>query len=114
LLHSKPQRVSLEVSFAASYYFPVVFKFIWAITFLTFYSMYVAYESGVITLLAVLALWNTVVHISFFDHSNIMIYIKGPINEILCFCTILRIPNVNSDYGHVGFGKSFDYTRAEC
>jgi len=114
LLYFKPQRVNLEVSFAVSYHFPIVFKFIWAITFLTFCSIYVAYKSGVIPLLAVLALWNAMVYISFFDHSNMMIYIKGPVNEILCFCTILRILNVNSDYGHVGFGRSFEYTRAEC
>jgi len=92
----------------------MVFKFIQAIVFLTFYSVCVVYKSSMTLLLVVLALWNTRVYISSSDYSNMMAYVEEPVNETFCFCIILGISNVNPNHGYIRFGKNFNYSRVGC
>jgi len=85
----KPQRISFEISFATSYYFSVMFQFVWTIAFLILWSMHVTCIYSTTLLLVVFVLRNTRVYICFSNHSNISFYIKIPVNKAFCFCTIL-------------------------
>ena len=60
--------------------------------------MYAIYISGVILLLVFLSIRTVRSHIGFSNYSNMIFYIKVPINKALCFCTILRIPNVDCNF----------------
>ena len=85
----KPWRIHLEVGFATSHYFSIMFKFVWIIVFLTFWFMHAIHIHSVIPLPTVLALWNTKVHICSSYGSNMMAYIEISVKKALCFYTIL-------------------------
>ena len=48
------------------------------------------------------------VHVHPSDSQNVMTYIKASVNKTLCFCTILKIPNINPDYSYVRLWKYLD------
>jgi len=59
------------------------------ITLLTFCTMCVTHECGMISLPAVLVLGNTRIHICSPGHYDVIAYVKASINEIFCICAIL-------------------------
>jgi len=110
----QPGRVSLEICLTAPSYFSMVFEFVKAVTFLAFWPINVTHKYWVIPFLAILILWDAWVHVYISDYGNVLFYIKASVDKQFCFCTILRIPNVYPDHGHVNFGKSFDNVRLGC
>ena len=59
------------------------------IALLTFCAMCTTCKYNITSLLVVLALDNTRVHIYFLNHYDIMAYIKAFINETFCICAVL-------------------------
>ena len=65
---------------------------------------------------AVLALWDSWVHVCTPDGSNVVADIKAPVDEHFSLLTTLYIPYIDSDYCHVGFWGDLDYSwfRRKC
>ena len=49
----------------------------------------------------ILTLWNTQVHVSITNCGDKASNVESPVDKALCFYTVLSIPNVNRDNGHV-------------
>ena len=60
------------------------------------------------SLLAVMTLRDSGVHVDSPNSSNVPAKVEGIVYQQLCFGSILRIPNVKPDDSHVGFGRSLD------
>jgi len=60
---------------------------------------------------AVLALRNIWVHIHTSNDSNKTTNVEAAIDDVLYQRTTLGIPDINPNYSHIGFGKSFDNSR---
>jgi len=73
-----------------------------------------ARECGVVPLPAVVTLRDSGVHVGGPDGSNVPAKVKGMIYQQLCFGSILRIPNVKPDDGHVRFGRSLNDPGLHC
>lgn len=78
-----------------------------------FCLIYVTCVSGMIPLLTVLVLRNARIHVDSSNHSDMTSYIEVLVNKALCFHVILRIPNVNPNYGHVRFRRNLNNFRTE-
>jgi len=63
----------------------------------------VACKGGVPLLPAVLVLWDTRVHVSTANGSDIATDVEAAINKHLSYQTTLRVPYVYLDNCHVGF-----------
>jgi len=63
---------------------------------------------------AVVTLRDSRVHVGGSNRGNIPAKVKRMIYQQFYFGTILRIPNVKPDNGHVGFGRGFDYSGLRC
>jgi len=59
---------------------------------------------------AVLALWDSWVHVCTPDGSDVVANIKAPVDEHFSLLTTLYIPYIDSDYCHVGFRGDLDYS----
>jgi len=59
----------------------------------------------------VLALWNTWVHIRISNDSDKTANVEAAIDDVLCQRTTLGIPDIDPNYSHIGFGRSFDNSR---
>jgi len=59
---------------------------------------------------AVVTLRDPRVHVGSSNCGDIPAKVEGMIYQQFCFGTVLRVPNVKPDNGHVGFGRSFDYS----
>jgi len=76
-------------------------RFVEAVTLDAFSSSESICKYCMFSLSAVLALRNIWVHVGTPDSNNIASYIKTSVNEIFSLTTILNIPYVNPDNGHV-------------
>ena len=63
---------------------------------------------------AVMPLRDARVHVGGSNRGDILAKVERMIYQQFCFGTILRIPNVKPDNGHVGFGRDFDDSRLRC
>jgi len=63
---------------------------------------------------AVVTLRDSGVHVGGSNCGDIPTKVERMIYQQLCFGTILRIPNVKPDDGHVRFGRDFDYSGLCC
>ena len=59
---------------------------------------------------AVVTLRDSGVHVGSSNRGNIPAKVERMIYQQFCFGTVLRIPNVKPDDGHVRFGRGFDYS----
>jgi len=57
---------------------------------------------------AVLALGNSWVHVCSLDGSNVLSYVKAPVDEHLGIGPALDIPYIDPYNGHVRFGRDLD------
>ena len=73
-----------------------------------------AQECRVAPLPVVMTLRDSRVHVGSPDGGNVPAKVERMIYQQLCFGSILRIPNVKPDDGHVGFGRSLDDPRLCC
>ena len=103
--------VDFVVSFTTSTKLPVVFRFVRTIALYTFRSLNATWEGRMSPLPAVLALGNSQIHVCASNCRNVVTYIEASIDEHFSIFTTLDIPDVNSDYGHVQFGRDFDNSR---
>jgi len=63
---------------------------------------------------AVLALWDTRVHVSAMNSSNKATNIEASVDKCLSSCTALKVPYVYSDNCHVGLRENLNNVRFEC
>ena len=75
----------------------MVFDLVWATAFFVLGSMCSTYKYSMTPLLAVLALENTGVYVSGSGCGNVAPNIEASVDNLLGFCTILRVPYVNPD-----------------
>jgi len=68
----------------------------------------------VVPLPAVVTLRDSGVYVGGSNRGDIPAKVERMIYQQFCFGTILRIPNVKPDNGHVGFGRGFDYFGFHC
>jgi len=57
---------------------------------------------------AVLALGNSWVHVCSPDGSDVLSYVKVPVDEHLGISPTLDVPYIDPYNGHVGFGQNLD------
>jgi len=65
-------------------------------------------ESCISSFPTILILRNTQVYIGFFNHCDVVSDIEASIDEVFCSSTTLRVPDIDLNYSHIWFGKSFD------
>ena len=63
--------------------------------------MYIVGKNSIFLLLAILALGNIQIHVSFSNYCNILSYIEIFVNEFLSLYIILRLSNINLYNGHI-------------
>ena len=73
-----------------------------------------AQECGVAPLPAVVTLRDSRVHVGGPNSSDVPAKVERIIYQQLCFGSILRIPNVKPDDGHVRFGRSLNDPGLRC
>ena len=52
---------------------------------------------------AVFTLGDSRIHVRSLDRSDIVAHVEASVNEELSILPALHIPNVNPNYGHIGF-----------
>ena len=104
----KSRRVNFVVSFTTPTKLPVVFQFVRTVALYTLGSLNATWEGWMSPLPAVLALENFRIHVCASNCRNVVTYIEASIDEHFSIFTTLDIPDVDSDYGHVWFGRDFD------
>ena len=60
---------------------------------------------------AVLALWNSRIHVSASNSRDVVAYVEASVYEYLSILTALDIPYVDPYYGHIRLGRDFDNSR---
>ena len=95
----KSGKICFKVCLTTLHHFPVMFNFIRTVIFLVFETIYIT------LLLTILILRNAKIHAGSSNSSNMMIYIEVSVNKIFCFCTILRIANIDSYNSHIWFRR---------
>ena len=63
--------------------------------------MYVAYKYDISSPPAIFVLGNAWVHVYTTDHSNMASNVKISINQHLCVCTVLEVPNIHPNDCHI-------------
>jgi len=101
LLGLKSKRVRLLICLAIPCELVVMSRFVEAVALDAFSSSESVCKYCMFPLLAVLALRDVWVYIGTPDSNNIASYIEASVNEIFSLTTILDIPYVNPDNGHV-------------
>ena len=63
------------------------------------------------SLLVVLALENTRIHICNLNNSNVAFHIKGSVNKHFDRWAALKIPDINPANSYIQFRENFDYIK---
>ena len=71
------------------------------VTFNAFSPLDTTYPSHVTPFPAILALWDSWVHVCSLYHSNKASHIEVSVDDHFCIGTILCVPYVNPYYGHI-------------
>jgi len=86
----------------------VILRLVRAIVPNAFGALYFARESGVSPFPAVLALENSWVYVRSLDGSDVLSYVKAPVDEHLGVGPTLDVPYIDLYNGHVRFGQDLD------
>jgi len=86
----------------------VILRLVRAVAPDTFGALYSARESGMSPFPAVLALGDSWVHVRSPDGSDVLSYVKAPVDEHLGVGPALDVPYINPYNGHVRFGQDLD------
>jgi len=60
----------------------------------------------------ILALWNSWIHVGSSNSSDKASHIEVSVDDFFCVSITLRVPDINPDDGHVGFGGNLDDIRS--
>jgi len=104
----KSRRISFSVHFTTPTEFPMMFRFVRPIAFDAFGSLDTARVSGMSPFPAVFTLGDSRIHVRSSDYSDIVAHVEASVNEELSILPALHVPNVNPNYGHIGFWRDFD------
>ena len=100
--------VGLEISFATPGEIVVMFGFIEAFIFQAPHILKAVCEGSMTPLPAVLALWDTRIHVHPFNSSNKATNVEASIYKFFGCRSILWIPDVDPDDGYIKFRGDFD------
>jgi len=92
----------------------MVFSEMGTITFHTFSSLNMTYSCHMPPLPTVLTLQYTWIHICIPNCYNVATNVESLVNDFLSIRSVLSIPNVYPNDGHVGLGRYLDDTRFWC
>jgi len=89
-------------------------RFVWPIAFDVFSSLNSAQKRGVTPFPAIFALGDSRIHICSSNCSDIVAYIKAPVDEKFSVLATLNIPYIDPNNGHVRFWQNLDNSRFGC
>ena len=92
----------------------IVFSEIETITFHTFSFLNMTYSCHMSPLPTVLILWYAWIHIYISNCCDVATNIESSVNDFLSIWSVLSIPNVYPNDGHVGLGRYLDDMRFWC
>lgn len=104
-LSFKSRRICFKVGLITPCYLSVMLDFMITVAF---GAICMTSKSGMIPLLTILVLRNIRVHIGSLDSCNLLTYIETSVNRTLCFCTILRIPNIDPYNNYIWLRRQSD------
>jgi len=110
LLGLESQRICFFVGFVILCKVTIMFGFMRTIVFSIFGPLNSTWKDNIFSLLAVLTLGNTRVHVYTSNSGNMASYIKAPVNQSFCFTTTLDIPDVHPNNSHIQLGENFNNT----
>jgi len=90
-----------------------MFDFVRNIALDIFGTIHMIHKGSVALYPAIFALRDTQVHVCAMNCTNVISYIKGPINKIFSLKATLSISYINPDNSHIRFGRCFDYLRSK-